>query len=188
MLFKSLQEHTRGRVDWAVLDQWAEARDSCQQSLEVLRDRAGDILKNILSQDTILLSAIEKNSQEAPAFSRMVEGITRVIWLNLLSTGSTEPITGLQTTSVGNNQYTTVEFNGKPILTLYDQELAETVKDKCSWAITNLYRGYEGGTVEALLDSIQRMLKIVEYLEEVLDPLVLRSMILNTRCELCLLL
>ena len=187
LLFKSLQEHTRGKVDWAVLDQWTEARDRCWQNLEVLGTKVGEVLNNILSQDTALLPKIDRSSKETQAFVLMVEGIIHVIWWNILSMKSTEVRRKLQTTTAGDptSRVYVVEFNKKPVLTLSDKDLATTVKDKCNWAIDNLYKGHERESAEALLDITQQMVKIFEYLEGLLDPLVLRPLILNTHCELC---
>jgi len=187
LLFKSLQEHTRSRVDWNVLNQWVQARDQCWINLQSLHAAANTVLTNILNQDVNFLRTIERDSKEHNAFSRLLKGIDWVIWWNIAVTKSIKIRRLLQTSTAGapTSPVTVVEFNKRPILTFSEQALANKTRDRGNRAISNLCKGREQESVASLADCIKQMAEVVESLERLLDPLVLRPLILNTRCELC---
>lgn len=48
MLFKSLQEHTRGKVRWQALEEWKDVRNNAVKHSRELRTEATGIVANIL--------------------------------------------------------------------------------------------------------------------------------------------
>jgi hypothetical protein len=55
----------------------------------------------------------------------------------------------------------------------------------CRWAVNNLRKGEKSDLVWRLADEVRRMQDRTRELEESLDGLLLRPMILRTRYELC---
>jgi hypothetical protein len=60
--------------------------------------------------------------------------------------------------------------------------LAEEVAKACKWAAKNLYKG---NTTLAVAKQINIMQERIKELEEMLNSLRLRPLILGTQCELC---
>ena len=70
-------------------------------------------------------------------------------------------------------------------LDLNDLELAKEVLDMCRRVVTNLREGTKFNLVQRLTDEVRKVQDRTEELEESLDGLILRPMILRTRCDLC---
>lgn len=187
LLFKSLKEHTRARVDWDVLDQWINARGNCRISLESLRKDAREVVGNILNQESGLLTTIKKESKEGDAFNRIVEAVLSAIWRNIIDGKLSKDHRLVQSRSVGEStsKVTFVEFDDWIVLSFSNTDLANKVENICNWAINNLCRGYEENSVKVVANCIYQMTGAAGYFEEALDFLMLRPLILNTRCELC---
>jgi len=62
--------------------------------------------------------------------------------------------------------------------------LAKEVADVSKWAIKNLLRGKED-LIEKVKKEVHKMQESTDRLEATLNPLVLRPIILNTRCDIC---
>ena len=70
-------------------------------------------------------------------------------------------------------------------LFLDDVELAKEVLSICHWAKNNLRKGSKSDVLQKLTDDVCKMQARIKELEESLDELQLRPMILRTRCDLC---
>jgi plasmid stabilization system protein ParE len=68
---------------------------------------------------------------------------------------------------------------------LADFDLAEDVAEICRWAANNLSIEERDQHISWYRDGIEAMKEAVQKLEDALDPLMLRPMILRTRCDLC---
>jgi hypothetical protein len=68
---------------------------------------------------------------------------------------------------------------------LNDVKLAKEALSICRWADDNLRKGLKSGLVQKLTDDVCQMQARIKELEESLDELLLRPMILLTRCDLC---
>jgi hypothetical protein len=182
MLFESLQVHTHGKVRWQALDEWEEAWDTCISDLAKFREEAHKILLNILNQKPKLIEKIVEVSGKKDAMERMIDGVLHIVWQQLLEPDQDFP--AMQPMPLGNGR-TDLTF-GKNHLTegliFTEADLAEEVAKACKWAAKNLYKG---NTTLAVAKQINIMQERIKELEEMLDSLRLRSLILGTRCELC---
>ena len=70
-------------------------------------------------------------------------------------------------------------------LYLNDVELAKEVFGMCGQVVTNLRDGTKSNLVQELAKEVRQMQDTTEELEKSLDRLVLRPVILHTRCDLC---
>jgi len=77
------------------------------------------------------------------------------------------------------------EHDSDTKLDLNDLNLANEVKSVCCLAISNLREGNKSDLVRRLADKVRQMQDRTRELEENLDGLILRPMILRTRCDLC---
>lgn len=184
MLFESLKAHTHGKVRWQALDEWEKAWDTCKEDLAKFREIGHEIVLNILDQKPKLIDKIVEGSGKKNAMERMVDGVLYVVWLCIVA-GKTEegfPLVQAMPRGDGGAEVTFGERHLTELLIFAEVDLAEEVATVCKWAARNLY---EGNTTLEVSKQINIMQEKIKELEEMLDPLRLRPLILGTRCDLC---
>jgi len=186
MLFKSLQDHTH-EEDWQAFNEWGNSWDTCIRVLAKLREEARKTLSNILNQESNLKNTLEKGCGKKDAVKRMVDGVLHVVWQCILAGKPDQQFPLVQAMPLGGGRIE-VTF-GKYTLTegliFTEADLAEQVVRVCKWATKNLCIGRKDDMVEPLMNNVNTMRKSIEELAEMLNPLKLGPMILNTRCDLC---
>lgn len=187
LLFKSLQEHTRGRVRWQALEEWKEARNNAvRHSGELLSD-AIEIAANILDGKPDLKEKVTIVMASDSPTKKIANGISENLWRGMVA-GNQEPINVVKGASAMMEGKVWLEFHSGDLETrlfLNDVELASEVLSVCSWANDNLRNGLKSDLVQRLADDVCEMQGRARELQESLDELVLRPMILRTRCDLC---
>jgi hypothetical protein len=187
LLFKSLQEHTREKIRWESLEEWKQARNTAVGYSKELRSQAieaiSSILKNRLDLKERLINAI--GDSEVP--EKISDGVRETIWRGIL-TGEPDQVHVIEGVSLVNKGKVWLEFyKGDEDTRLYlnDLELAKEVLNMCRETVTNLREGTKSHLVQRLTDQVHQMRVRTEELQVGLDALVLRPIILRTRCDLC---
>ena len=189
MLFQSLKVHTGERVRWDALDEWKHARTCCARNLSELRRGARVIVDNFLKLEvrTSPIRGIKDASGEDNPVECMTEAVLKAIWKAMNQDNPTgEPPsfeTALQV--AGKTQETRVNCKGDKLFAFGDASLAGKVAQICSRTANNLYRGEKSDLIRSLTGEVQTMNEAVEKLEASLNSLVLKPLILRTRCDLC---
>jgi len=184
MLFKSLQDHTYRDIRWQALEAWKQAWNKGIEILAELRAESHKIIENILKQEPKLEDRIKKESADIDTLEGMVKGVVKAIWQGILN-GKLEQGYELVRTRVSDQQAAEVTFGDKAsiiVLAFIDKGLAEKVASVCRWAAKNLCKG---DIVQRAASEIRTMRQSIRELEEMLDPLILRPIVLRTKCELC---
>jgi len=184
LLFESLRAHTYGRVRWQALGEWEDAWDTCREDLAKFREEAYEIVLNILDQKPKLTDRIVKGSGKKDAIERMVDGVLHVVWPNILSGKPDQefPLVRAMSRSDGMTEVIFGDGNLTLGLIVTEGDLAEEVAKACKWAAKNLDKGK---TTSAVAKQVNVMKERIKELEEMLDPLMLRPLILSTQCDLC---
>ncbi len=184
MLFKSLQAHTYGKVRWQALGEWEEAWDTSRENLIKLGEEAHEVLSNILDQKPKLTDRIVKGSGKKDAIERMVNGMLHVVWPSILTGKPDQKIPLVRAMSRSDGMTEVIFGDGNLTLGLIftEGDLAEEVAKACKWAAENLDKGK---TTSAVAKQVNVMKERIKELEEMLDPLMLRPLILGTQCNLC---
>lgn len=188
MLFKSLQEHTREKIRWEAFEDWKQARNNLVEYSKELRLEATEVIGNILNKLGLkekIKTAIGSND----VTEKISDGLSEAIWRGIL-TGKPVQIDIRKGNSVLTEGRVWLEFydyegDWSKGLYLDDVELAKEVRSMCYGAITNLREGVKSDLVQRLTDEVRRMQDRTGELEESLDGLILRPLILRTRCDLC---
>jgi len=187
ILFKSLQVHTHEKVDWKILDEWQNTRDVCTGTQGILWEEAGKILLNILNQKPERTDRIIKGSgkEKEQVVERMVEGMLHDVWQGILA-GKPDQSPVVQTVPAGHARVEVVFGEGRFSRNLYftETDLAKEVEDTYLWAAKNLGIERKEDIIK-LVDDVGIMRKAIDQLTEMLNPLMLRPLILRTRCDLC---
>ena len=187
MIFKALQEHTREKVRWEALEEWKQARNNAAEYSKKLRLEVTEVIGNILNSQPGLKEKIKTAIGSNDVTQKISDGVRETIWRGIL-TGKLEQMSVLEGSSVLTEGRVWLEFYGGDSdtrLDLNDVELAKEVLGMCRRAVTNLRQGIKSDLVRRLADEVRQMQDRTQELEKSLEGLLLRPMILRTRCELC---
>ena len=183
MLFKSLNDHTSGAVQWEALVKWKDAWNRCAATLALLRRQGRELLDNSLRQEPSLKEKVDMGAGATDALELMLGGLLWAVW-QAVRTGKYKDGFPLfrASESLGFVEVTTSE--GTPSLRLKFSEHAPA--EKVSVVCTNVARIMcKGDTVGRLDRELAILQGRINEIADMLDPLVLRPLILRTRCGLC---
>jgi hypothetical protein len=190
LLFKSLRDHTKRKIDWKELDKWKQARNNCVNNIDKLKKEVHETFTNILNQKIELKAMLDRFYKNSGAREYTERGILINIWLNDV-VGITSLVTAMKGVSLYKKGTGWVIFHKKaPTETsvTFDREggdnalLAKEVADAAQWTIDNLLKG---ASIEHIKREVKIMKEVSRKFDEVLNQLVLRPIILNTRCDIC---
>lgn len=187
MLFKSLQEHTREKVQWESLEEWKQARNIAVGYSKELRLQAIEVITSILNTRLGLNERLKNAIGGSYVPEKISDGVRETIWRGIL-TGEPDQMHVIEGVSLVNKGKVWLEFyKGDEDMKLYlnDLDLAKDVLGMCRETITNLREETKSRLVQGLTDQVRQMRDRTEELEESLDALILRPLILRTRCDLC---
>ena len=145
------------------------------------------MIANILNQEPGQLDQIQKGSGEKDALGRMVAVALRGIWQGILDDKlyQGDPLVQTRLEGDGTDRVTYVESGNRVALKFSETNLGEKATEVCNWVVNNLCKGHKQGMVHLLDDAVHKMERTSGELERALDPLILRPLILRTRCDLC---
>lgn len=193
LLFKSLRDHTERKAPWEVLDSWNKTRDSCIRDIGEIKKEIHKVSTNILKQKLKLKEQLDKSYKKTSYKENVEEGILINIWENGIL-GMKSEVTAMKSGGALNSGIGWVVFHKKaPERTnvIFDREnpddnerLAREVAEVSIWTITNILES-KSDLMQKTKGEVTRMQESVIQLEAVLNPLVLRPIILNTQCDIC---
>jgi len=193
MLFKSLQDHTREKVRWEALEEWKQAWNNAVQYSKELQLKATKLIGKILNNQPDLKKRIETAIGGNDITEKIADGVRETIWRDILI-GKPEQMHVWEGTSLVNKGRVELRFydgDSDTKLDLNDMELAKEALSMCRRVVTNLREvtilreRTESNLVQMLTDEVRQMQDRTEELEKSLDRLILRPVILGTRCDLC---
>ena len=186
MLFKSLQDHTREKVRWEALEEWKQAQNNTVKYSEELRLEATKLIRKILNKQPDLKKRIETAIGGNDITEKIADGVRENIWQDILI-GKLEQMhiwEGTSLVSRGRVELRFYDGDSATKLDLNDVELAKEALSMCRQVVTKLLE-VKSDLVQKLTDEVSQMKDRTRELEESLDGLVLRPMMIYTRCDLC---
>ena len=191
MLFQCLQEHTRHRLRWQAFEEWRQALGRYIENCRALRSQAREVLTRILGKQAELEDRIQAESNFEKPFEEMAELLmVEVMWKRIRADEKDErgrEELSPRTRSVDRGQigvsagegpwYTTIRFG--------DKELAEEVAVVCRRIERDLMKPERLSLLDNIGADIDTMGERARELEDMLDDLVLRPVIIGTKCDLC---
>jgi hypothetical protein len=184
MLFKSLEEHTREKVRWESLEEWKQARNIAVGYSKELRLQAIEVIAGILSNRLDLKERLINEIADSNIPEKISDGVQETIWRGIL-TGEPDQMHVIE----GANKWRVwLEFYKGDVdtkLDLPDLELAKEILSMCRETVMKLREETKSRLVQGLTDQVAKMRERTAELEGSLDALILRPIILRTRCDLC---
>lgn len=184
MLLNSLQEHTRDKVSWESLAEWKQAWDYLKGLAPELREVVDKALRDGIRTVPGLIDQMEEGSTQENALGIMVSPVGKAVWRGIV-TGNRDDASTLfeiRPDMEGSGEVMRLEYAGDLVLKLKERDLAEKIVNVCRGVVESIW---SHDIVNKIETEVRRMEGAAQELETGLDPLVLRPMILRTRCELC---
>ncbi len=185
VLFKALQEHTKGNVYWDRLEKWKKAWDRCKEHLPKLREEAhrvvSDDVKGVPELNQWVASP---GAEEIGALEKLSEAVLASVWKGMLTDcfERANSFIHLVFKPAGDTEMSVVMFEEKPMLNLEKKALAEQAVKVCNRSIKALW---SCGILKDTEGVVRRVQQAADTLDRSLDPFVLRPLILRTSCEIC---
>jgi len=176
MLLKSLQYHTQERVRWEVLEDWKQAWNSSIGHMKRFEKEANSIAENITKTDASLFEIINSKSMQDKVEGRLAQTILNVTWQNIVDS---------TLNSENPEIYFSYELLDKNFPIPMDKESFEKIAEILRQVAEAFCAERKKDIIQPLINDDCRMSEAINTLEEMLNPLVLRPLIIRTRCELC---
>ncbi len=193
LLFKAIHDHTQKQVSWDILDTWRESRDKCIEDIEEMEKTVDVILTNILKQKEQVKIQDTLIKLHSHTLKTIGKGILLNVYLNNVM-GQSSEITAMKGASLITKGTSWVVFHKdapEEIKVTFDHEdpggnelLAKEVTRISKWVVNNVTQD-KVTLIERLRNEVKTMKDSADKLEAALNPLVLRPIILNTRCDIC---
>jgi uncharacterized protein YlxP (DUF503 family) len=187
MLFQSLIAHTRDKVNWKDLDEWKENWNLGINNIRSLRDKVLKMVDTFIAREESTYPSLKANimKQHEYPLQQMAEAILTEL-LRRLENGETNIGREVTRTHQQSDVTQLIYSNSyRVILKFNNVNTAKAVSHVCSSVANELVNIHEKDLIIPVKTSIDLMKKIREKFEEVLDPLVLKPMIIKTVCKLC---
>lgn len=176
MLLKSLEYHTREKVHWQLLERWKEAWNDCTDHLNSFENEVDTVASNIIDIDANLIKNISDRSQRETVAEMMAQAVLNEIWQNI-----TDGTLDLENPDIS----ISYELVDRSVPIHVEEDLFEKIAPVLRQAAGTFCTERKEAIIQPLVGDVNRMDAVINALEEMLNPLVLRPLILRTRCDLC---
>ena len=175
MLFESLRQHTGSKGWWQAFEEWKKAWNTCDVALKEFREGADKVVEKLINEEG------EGKTDEQDIVKKMVRPVLSMVWH--AATGD-RPVEEYNF-RIKEGQLIAEDRKGFYPFGLMASEVALT-EDKvvtlCDSAFKTLYQSFVDKRIPEALNAEE---KKVEEVQDALDPFILRSLLVRTRCELC---
>ena len=175
MLLKSLEYHTREKVHWQLLERWEEAWDNCREHRNYFMNEADTVAASIIDKDAHLIETINDQTKQKTA-EIMAQVVLDVIWQKITN-GTLDPESPVIDISFNLVDRMVTMHVKKDLFKRLGEIMSQVAEAFCIERKENI--------IQPLLGDVHRLNEVISALEEMLNPLVLRPLILRTRCDLC---
>ncbi len=181
LLIGSLQRHTGKKVNWKIFEQWKKEWDACVAIQALLKKKAFQLAPMYLDRPSGLAERVVKGTDKKDAIELISDAVVQAVWWAATS-GSLEEKNALFVVPSNGKNKVMLNQNGMTIPILFPETITEDVARACTRATRHLFQEDITNQVRLTFKNVRGK---VAYFEEMLDPLVLRSLILKYRCDLC---
>lgn len=184
LLFESLKEHTADKIRWDLLTGWMEGWDSCYRVFPGLMTLAGEVTGTAFNRFPGFDEWFVAGRGQSSPLEILKEGILDVLWKAIVAGGVNTAADSIQSEKVELNEEEILRITVglRNLFQRDNREMDPSVTSYCRGVIDELWNS---GEAREMRSAVERMRGVVEELEAVLEPLVLRPLILRTRCKIC---
>lgn len=186
-LLKSLQEHTRNEMKWELFEEWKNSWDECISVYSLSRDEARVMMENFISQDAVMWSNIRAATKEKDPMRCLIGMVLNQLWQVILEDKPKDELSMIKVKEFGGetNPIIHIMFDDEMVLEMNDKAVGGKVVEICNQTVKNLYIAKQAEIIQPLRRLVGCMRRAIDSLSETLDPIVLKPIIIRTRCSLC---
>jgi len=184
LLLESLKQHTADTFPWDSLKGWMEGWDTCCRVFPGVRTLIGGVINDTFSQFPDVDKWFVIKNKERKPLAILEEGTQDVLWQGIVAGEAAVARNMIYSEGVELKEMKALQITvGLRSLTQREhRDMVPSFVDLCHRVIKDLWDSNE---VKEVTGAVEKMRVVVEELEAVLEPLVLRPQILRTRCKLC---
>jgi hypothetical protein len=188
LLFDSLKEHTRDKLNWQMLDEWRNEWDRVIEIQSQIRTNTKQLVLMILDgQRKDIKQRISNEAKKGIILRDIIDGVCEAVWHSVQEETPKDAETFIQIHKFGKDKASlySLYFGKEESITklnFTDINLAQDVHKVCTQAAGSIGKS---DIAERLLDIKRRLAEKTLELEVMLDAVRLRPLILRTRCDLC---
>jgi len=184
LLFESLKEHTADRIRWDSLDDWMEGWDTCYRIYPGLVTVAEEVIRTTFSRFPGLDELFIPERGQDALLEILDEGVRDILWRGIVGgvvTGATDLIRSERVELKGEEVFR-ITIGVRTLFSRDNSEIEPSIVGCCREIVDELWNT---GEVKEINRTVKQMGDVVAELEAVLERLVLRPLILRTRCKIC---
>ena len=193
LLFESLKVHTEGKVRWEVLDNWKVARDKCADIVPKLRNEITAVVDKSISQQKMAgtMQQVKKlMAKDMDSKKRIEDIILNHLWQSVYWDKMYPESPRFVTEIEGKNMSIIsrdidVRSRDVTVFTFADPNHKSSVENLTRLFNSTVDALIKGGEVQSLSNEVGNIKKAYKEIGEMLTPVKLKPMIINSRCELC---
>lgn len=185
LILESLKQHTADTFEWNSLDNWMQGWDTCYRVFPGVRTRIGEIISQTFSSFPDLDEWFEIKNRDHKTLDILEEGMQDVLWKGIVTgdMGTVREMVYSNNIELAEGvEVLQITIGIRKLVQKDHREMAPSFVELCRGIIKELW---VTGEVKEIRKAVEKMQSVVEEIEGVLEPLVLRPLILHTRCRLC---
>ncbi len=183
MLFGTLKQHTGKEVPWAVLEEWKASWDRYRTVLPHLQEQISKVVRQRVKKESSVWKGITPYQSEPTTLDTINKGLLKVLLLLMVSDKSPDEVFDWEVESPDESAESVI-LKQKPfwMLRVPTSDQVDMVKASYASVVDQLW---DSQPMQSLCKESKTIQEAADTLDEALDPLRLRPMILNSRCDLC---
>ena len=187
LLLKALQDHTKEKIRWGVLNDWETAWADFIELFGGIRELTSSTIGEIAKARKVIFTRIEKEGGNQDAFKCIVDTIVEASRHDAIDDnfGPDERLVRIGVANNTSNHTVITRVGDKEIFRFTDRVLAEEVLEIFNLANTSLRVLIIMTKKSAIREAISKMQLAIEELDNMLNPVALYPILLRTRCDYC---
>ncbi len=184
LLLEALKQHTADIFDWRSLDDWMEGWNTCHRVFPGVKNLITEKVNATFGRFPDVDSWFVINDKERKPLDILGEGIQDALWQGIVAGEVAEAMAVISGESIelAGSEVLKITIGKRTLIQKENRDAVPSLVDLCHDVIYDLW---ESGEVQEVAAAVKKMRSVVDEMEAVLEPLVLRPQILRTRCKLC---
>ena len=184
MLFGALKQHTVKDVPWTVLQEWKVAWDRYRNAHQDLQEQISTMVEKQYKEEPDRWEGITPDQSDKNTAEFIAWGILKAVLKALVEDQPSAEVFAWENLSPqgSDEKLRLKEANGLWILHIPAPDGVEMVKVTCESVVDQIW---DSKPMKSLRQESAIIQEAAERLDAALDPLRLRPLILNSRCDLC---
>jgi len=184
LLLESLKIHTAETIDWNLLQKWMDGRESCYQVFPGFKELVGKAIHDDLNHFSGLELWITGYYSKEKIIEILKSEILHVMWKGIAAGEIEAAQEMLISRDAGEDGITQPRdiIGGHTFIQNTGDEINPANVDRCCDIVSQAWNYPE---TREMLAAAGRMREVIAEFDEKLEPLVLRPLIIRTRCRIC---